>query len=140
MLSSIGMAVAGVSEIGSPVIHPDRFFIDGEWAKPSTDATFEILDSNDEPLFFRVAEAREPDMERAVSAARIAFDSGPWPLLTHRQRAEYLRSLAQALEAREAVLTDIWPRESGVTISYARGSGTRGAGILRFYASLADSF
>ena len=43
-------------------------------------------------------------MSRAVAAARQAFDEGPWPRLTHAERAEYLRALAAGLEERNDVL------------------------------------
>jgi len=45
-----------------------------------------------EEVIFQVAEARGADMDRAVTAARKAFDKGPWPRLTHAERADYLRS------------------------------------------------
>ena len=71
----------------APVTHPDRFFIGGEWVAPSSDATIDVIDSGTEELFFRVAEAQADDMSRAVAAARTAFDDGPWPGLTHAERA-----------------------------------------------------
>ena len=46
------------------------------------------------------AEAQEADMARAVAAARQAFDEGPWPRLTHAERAEYLRAIAEGLRGR----------------------------------------
>jgi acyl-CoA reductase-like NAD-dependent aldehyde dehydrogenase len=71
----------------APVRNTDRFFIGGEWVKPSTDSMIDVIDSGTEVLFFRVAEAQADDMSRAVAAARQAFDEGPWPRLTHAQRA-----------------------------------------------------
>ena len=76
-----------------PLGNADRFFIGGEWVKPSSDAKIEVIDSGTEEFFFRVAEAQEEDMSRAVAAAREAFDEGPWPRMTHAQRAEYLRAI-----------------------------------------------
>ena len=52
-------------------------------------------------------------MDRAIAAARNAFDDGPWPRLSHGERAEYLRALGKELAARGDALGDIWPRESG---------------------------
>jgi aldehyde dehydrogenase (NAD+) len=129
-----------VSEIGSPVRHPDRFFVGGEWVRPSTEAMIDVVDSNNEELFFRVAEAHEADMSAAVAAARDAFDIGPWPRLTHVQRADYLRALGDELRARSDVLADIWPRESGVLFTMAKGSGAGAAAILEYYADLAVDY
>ena len=50
-------------------------------------------------------------MARAVEAARTAFDEGPWPQLTHAERAEYLRALGAALmERNDALGAAVAPR------------------------------
>jgi aldehyde dehydrogenase (NAD+) len=124
----------------TPVRHPDRFFIGGQWVQPSSDAMIDVFDSNDEQLFFSIAEAHAPDMDRAVGAATAAFDEGPWPRLTHVQRAEYLRAMAAELRSRGHTLADIWPRESGVLHAVAKNAGPGGAKILDFYADLAVDY
>ncbi|MFV0307817.1 MAG: aldehyde dehydrogenase [Desertimonas sp.] len=124
----------------APVAHADRFFIGGQWVTPSTDSMIDVIDSGTEQLFFRVAEAQAPDMARAVHAARQAFDEGPWPRLSHAERADYLRALAEGLRERSGAIGEIWPRESGVLHAIARHSG-RGAGAtFDYYAGLADTF
>jgi acyl-CoA reductase-like NAD-dependent aldehyde dehydrogenase len=100
----------------------------------------DVIDSNDEELFFRVAEARTPDMRRAVEAARSAFDDGPWPQLSHEERGHYLRELGAALLGLGDALADTWPRESGALYSIARSSGAVAASILNSYADLAPDF
>ena len=70
---------------------PERFFIGGGWAAPSSTATLEVIDPSSEAIYLRVAEAQQPDMARAVGAAREAFDSGPWHV-THAERAAFLRA------------------------------------------------
>ena len=70
------------SQAGAPVRHADRFFIGGQWTT-HVHATIKVIDPGTEELYFRVAEAQVADIERAVSAAREAFDNGPWPRLTH---------------------------------------------------------
>ena len=124
----------------APIKHPDRFFIDGAWAAPSSAAKIEVIDSATEQLFVRVAEAQAADVDRAVAAARQAFDRGPWPRLTHAERAAYLRGIARELEARADDLARIWTTESGVIHGIAQG-GSRGLGsIYDFYAGLAETF
>lgn len=59
--------------------HPDRFYVGGEWLAPSSSARIEVRDSGTEDVFLTVAEAQADDVERAVAAARRAFDEGPWP-------------------------------------------------------------
>jgi aldehyde dehydrogenase (NAD+) len=124
----------------APIRRPDRFFIGGEWVKPSSAAMIDVIDSNNEELYFSVSEARETDMDRAITAARDAFDNGPWPQLAHAQRAEYLGALASEIRHRSDVLADIWPRESGGLFTAAKGLANTGARILDYYASLADDY
>ncbi len=132
------MAIA--NDISAPLRHADRFFIGGEWVKPSSDAVIDVIDSTSEKLFFSVAEAKEPDMARAVAAARQAFDEGPWPRLSHEQRAEYLRAIATELEGRTEDLGQIWPRESGVLHGVAKGSVAGASATFNYYAGLAQTF
>jgi acyl-CoA reductase-like NAD-dependent aldehyde dehydrogenase len=112
-----------------PLRSPDRFYIDGDWVKPSTDSAFDVVDSHSEELYFRVAEAQPADMDLAIGAARRAFDHGPWPRLTHTERGEYLRAMADRLETRADTYGQIWPRESGVV--HAIRSGTVGHNAFR---------
>ena len=129
-----------MTNAAAPVRHPDRFFIGGEWAEPSSDIMIDVIDSGTEELFFRVAEAQAADIDRAVSAARVAFDDGPWPSLTHAERAEYLRALGPALESRAEALAQIWPRESGTVHAIARFAAKSMQKDFDAYAALADTF
>jgi aldehyde dehydrogenase (NAD+) len=128
------------NETAAPVRHADRFFIGGEWVQPSSNASIDVIDSATEELFLRVAEAKEGDMSRAVAAARQAFDEGPWPRLTHAERAEHMRALADAIDARADDLGQIWPKQSGVLHWIASASVGYVTGLFRYYAGLAATF
>jgi acyl-CoA reductase-like NAD-dependent aldehyde dehydrogenase len=123
-----------------PLRSADFFFIDGQWVKPSSDATIDVIDSSTEQLYFQVPEAQPADMDLAIGAARRAFDRGPWPRMTHAERAGYLRALADALEARASDYSQMWPRESGVLYSIAKSSEPGAPATLRFYADLANNY
>jgi acyl-CoA reductase-like NAD-dependent aldehyde dehydrogenase len=124
----------------APVAHADRFFIGGEWVAPSSDATIDVIDSTTAELYYTVAEAAAVDMTRAVAAARHAFDAGPWPRLTHAQRAEYLRAMAAGLLEHGDVLSQLWPRETGTLYKISQFAGRIGSKALESYAALADTF
>jgi acyl-CoA reductase-like NAD-dependent aldehyde dehydrogenase len=128
------------SEPAASLRHADRFFIGGEWVAPATDATIDVIDSGTEEVFFTVAEAREADMSRAIDAARRAFDEGPWPRLTHAERAGYLRAMAAGIKERSDDISQIWPRQSGVLHSIARWGGFGSSATFEYYAGLADTF
>jgi aldehyde dehydrogenase (NAD+) len=128
------------NETRAPLRHADRFFIGGEWVLPSSGAKIDVIDSGTEQLFFSVAEARGADISRAVAAARQAFDQGPWPRMSHAERAEHLRAIGAGLKARAEDLGQIWPRESGVLHSIAQYAGVGASGTFDYYAGLAGTF
>jgi acyl-CoA reductase-like NAD-dependent aldehyde dehydrogenase len=119
---------------------PDHFFIGGEWVKPTSSDQIDVINSSTEEVFFRVAEAKAEDMDRAIAAAREAFDRGPWPRLTHAERAEYLLKIADALQERGPEIGSIWSGQAGILHWMAQASGPGHGQPFRYYASLADEF
>lgn len=119
----------------------DRLYIGGQWEKPSREGSFAVIASHDESVAYHVAEAHEEDVARAVAAARLAFDEGPWPSMTHAERANWMRLLADALEVRADRFALGWTIESGVV---RRHGAARMPGLLtkhlRTYADYAGSF
>jgi aldehyde dehydrogenase (NAD+) len=99
-----------------------------------------VIDSGTEELFFSVAEAQAADISRAVAAAKEAFDTGPWPRLSHAERAVYLRAIGEEIAKRTEDLGQIWPRESGVLHAIARNTGKGAKRTFNAFADLADSF
>src|SRR5215475_14436669 len=128
------------SQASAPIRHADRFFIGGQWVAPSSDATIKVIDPGTEELYFSVAEAQAADIARAVGAAREAFDSGPWPRLTHEQRADYLRALAAEVRKTGDDVAQVWPREAGVIFPMAKFAAFGAAASFDYYADLAATF
>jgi len=122
------------------ITHPDRFYIGGEWVTPSSDETIRVVDSTNEEVFLTVAEANDADMSRAVGAAREAFDSGPWPRMSHAERAQYLRAMAAGLRERGADVGQIWPRETGMLHSVAEKTGDVAGAYFDEHADMANTF
>ncbi len=118
----------------------ERFFIGGEWVAPSSTSVIDVIDSGTEETFFRVAEAQAADMDRAIGAAREAFDRGPWPRLSPAERAEFLRAFGVRLRERAEEIAEIWPRESGILAPHAKGSVPKSANAWDFYADLAATY
>src|SRR5271154_2690936 len=103
-----------MSGVNTTIRMPGRFFIGGEWVAASSDAMIDVVSPSTEKVYLRVAEAQAPDINRAVEAARQAFDHGPWPRMSHAERAGYLSAIGQAVVARSGELADIWSSEMGV--------------------------
>ncbi len=128
------------SPAAASVRHADRFFIGGEWVKPSSESTIDVVDSTNEEVFLTVAEAQADDMARAVGAARNAFDNGPWAALSHQERAGYLRAIAAGLRERANDLSQVWPRESGVLYALSSSVASEAAAVFEYYAGLAGTY
>ncbi|MFT4234109.1 MAG: aldehyde dehydrogenase family protein, partial [Microbacterium sp.] len=75
--------------------HPDKLYIGGEWVPPQSGSQFAIIDSATEDVFYHVAETGPGDMDAAIAAARHTFDNTDWAFLDPRERAGYLRRIAQ---------------------------------------------
>ena len=131
---------ASTTHARPPVAHPDRFFIGGEWVAPSSSATINVIAPATEELYLSVAAANEADIDRAVDAARTAFDSGPWPRLSPIERAAYLTRLADELDRRAGDLARVWPNEMGILHSMAQLFVPGTSGTYRSYAAMAETF
>ncbi|MDP1795371.1 MAG: aldehyde dehydrogenase [Acidimicrobiales bacterium] len=128
------------NQVRSPLSNADRFFIGGEWVSPSSDSVFDVIDSGTEEVYLRVAEAQAPDIDRAITAARAAFDEGPWPRMTHAERATFLEALGAGVAGRGDDLADIWPRQSGALHKVAKYSSLGAEATFKYYAGLAETF
>jgi acyl-CoA reductase-like NAD-dependent aldehyde dehydrogenase len=93
--------------------HPNEFFVGGEWVTPSSADRIVVTDSHSERPFVSVPEARAADMDRAITAAHDAFARGPWPRMSHTERGDYLRGLADGIRVRAAEFGQILPKECG---------------------------
>jgi acyl-CoA reductase-like NAD-dependent aldehyde dehydrogenase len=121
--------------IESPLKHPDKFFIDGRWIDPASAATIKVINSGTEEEFVAVAEATDEDVNRAVAAARQAFDYGPWPRMSHLERAEHIRALAAEIDKLAEAHALLWSVEAGVLHSL---SSQRMPALARYYNGFAD--
>lgn len=120
--------------------HPDKVFIDGKWVEPSSTSTFEVLNSTTEELFLTVPEAKEEDVNRAVAAARHAFDHGPWPRMTPEERAEHIKAMAKELETLHDPHAKIWTVEAGALYSFTKMRAANISNDYLSYANLVDTF
>ncbi len=120
--------------------HPEKLFIGGVWQNASTENRFEVRAAHDESVIYRIAEATEADLSRAVAAARQAFDIGPWPRLSHRERAGWMEKIAAAFDRRADDFARLWTLESGVLYTLAQARCKNLSAPFRFYGGLAQTF
>ena len=97
----------------------NNFYVGGEWSKPLSDRELELISPVTEEYFVRVPEASEADVDRAVRAARQAFDHGPWPRMTVQERAKYVTAIGEKLKKRLPLLINVWTAQVGAPQSFA---------------------
>ncbi len=99
---------------------PKGMLIDGEWINSISGKTFETFNpATGEPLA-RVAEGDGADIDRAVKAARKAFESGPWPSLSPSERGRLLWKLGDLLEQHLEEFAELESLDNGKPLSVAR--------------------
>lgn len=119
----------------------DRLFIGGEWVRPATTAELDVVSASTEQVVARVAAAGPADIDRAVAAARSAFDSGAWPRMAPIERADALTRLVGAIGERTNDLADAISSEVGSPRKWAKyGQVAIAAAVLKVYADLAGTY
>lgn len=121
-----------------PVVAPGRHFINGEFVEGVAGRTFETLNPATNRPITSVAEGTAEDVDRAVRAARAAFDDGPWPRMPAEARAAVLRRVATQIDARVDEIAQTESRDTGIPIGQIhRGQIPRAAENFRFFADMA---
>jgi betaine-aldehyde dehydrogenase len=119
----------------------DRLFIGNEWVAPATEATIDVISPISEEVYARTPDGSPADIDRAVAAARDAFDNGPWPTMTPQDRADAIAALSQALQKRGAEIADVVTNENGAPASQSMGMQVFAATmVLDIYADIARSY
>jgi aldehyde dehydrogenase (NAD+) len=98
----------------------DRLFIGGEWVQPQSRELTQVVSPSTEKVFAQVPAGSRADVDRAVRAARTAFDDGPWPGTTPVERVEVLRRLSAAFDANTEDLAQLITQEMGCPITLSR--------------------
>src|SRR5262249_60902289 len=91
----------------------ERLFLGGEWVAPASGQTLPVLSPASEAEIGRFPRATIADADRAVAAARRAFDEGPWPRMSPAARSDVLLAMAEHLRARRRELADLSVGEAG---------------------------
>jgi aldehyde dehydrogenase (NAD+) len=116
-----------------------QFYIDGAWIAPDGTGTLEVVDPTTEDLFATVPAGTPADVDRAVRAAKTAFE--PWRAVPPADRASLLREVAAAIERRTDELADIEAHEIGMPKDQAARTQVRlGVRAFTTAADLLDRF
>jgi betaine-aldehyde dehydrogenase len=118
-----------------------ELYIGGEWVAPSGSDVIEVISPSTEEVFGQVPHASTADADRAVAAARHAFDEGPWPHMTPVERGEAVGRLSAALQARSQDIADTISSENGSPKQWSiMGQVFSATMVLDSYAALATHY
>jgi aldehyde dehydrogenase (NAD+) len=98
-------------------VRTGRLYIDGSW-EDAVD-TFEQIHPATGEMTAQLASGGPEDIDRAVRAARRAFDEGPWPTLDPRERRRTLLRIAEAVDQRAEELNRLQSLDNGMPIAFS---------------------
>src|SRR6201987_5726989 len=101
---------------------PRKMLINGKWAEAASGKTFPTYDPSTGEVLARIAEGDREDIDRAVKAARAAFDSGPSPRLTPSERGRLIWKLADLLEQHTQEFAELETLDNGKPLKIARAA------------------
>jgi acyl-CoA reductase-like NAD-dependent aldehyde dehydrogenase len=105
----------------------DELFIGGRWQSPSTTQRLSVISPHTEEPIGETPQAAPEDVDKAVAAARKAFDDGPWPRLTVGERMEKIEKLAAVYAGEADEMADLITAEMGSPRSFSRLGQASGA-------------
>ena len=133
-------ATAGTQKLGDPARdflgRAGRHFIGGEWVEPADAGTFESLDPATGRPIAELAQGGPADVDRAVSAAREAFEGG-WAATAPHKRSALIWALAELIRANRDELAELESLDNGKPLADARGRHAAAVNYLRYYAGWA---
>jgi betaine-aldehyde dehydrogenase len=123
------------------MVNRDKFFIGGDWVDPAGNDTLAVISPATEEVIAKVPDATTADVDRAVAAAREAFDSGPWPQMAPAERADMMATISGLLQARYEEIAQTISEEMGSPISFSvMGQVFAATMVLDYYTGLAREY
>ncbi|WP_405097262.1 betaine-aldehyde dehydrogenase [Oceanobacillus sp. FSL H7-0719] len=113
-------------------------YINGQWVEAISGNTRDIINPYNQEVIAVVAEGNAQDSEKAIAAAREAFDHGEWPNRPATERAKIVHRIAELIERDQEELAKLESLDTGKTLEESRWDMEDIAGVFRYYAELAD--
>src|ERR1700687_3336882 len=120
-------------------IGPTKLLINGKWVDSASGKTFPTINPSTGEVITQVAEADAADVDKAVAAARAAFDKGPWRKMSASQRGVLMNKLANLIEKHTDELAQLESLDNGKPYHVARAAALAlTTACYRYYAGWAD--
>ena len=114
-----------------------KLWINGEWTEPESENTISVTNPATEQIFATVADAERADAEKAIDAARDAFDNTDWSQ-NHALRKKVLLKAAELLRKDAARLAHLETLDNGMPIGWAKRFIPDVAGFFEYYAGFTE--
>lgn len=115
----------------------EQLYINGEWISVTNGELLPVYNPASGEILAYVASAGKEDAEKAIQAAREAFDKGPWPHTSPFERSQLLNKLADKIDEHQEELAHLETRNNGKTLRESRFDMQDAAKTFRYYAGLA---
>ncbi|WP_156855154.1 betaine-aldehyde dehydrogenase [Oceanobacillus sp. AG] len=113
-------------------------YINGQWVEAISGNTRDIINPYNQEVIAVVADGNAQDSEKAIAAAREAFDQGDWPNTPATERAKIVKKIADLIDRDQEELAKLESLDTGKTLEESRWDMEDIAGVFRYYAELAD--
>ncbi|CAH9120181.1 unnamed protein product [Cuscuta epithymum] len=136
----LSTAAAIEEPIKPPVsVEHTQLLINGQFVDSASGKTFPTLDPRTGEVIAHVAEGETEDINRAVSAARKAFDEGPWPKMTAYERSKVMLRCADLIEKHKDEIAALETWDNGKPfLQSATTEVPMLVRLIRYYAGWAD--
>ena len=114
-----------------------QLFINGEFVDSKSGKTFQSINPFNQQPIASVARADADDARAAISAARRAFDEGPWPRMNREERSALLKALSDKINERQKELVALEVADSGSTVRKAKEDIYLSARNMNYFSKLA---
>ncbi len=115
-----------------------RQYIDGEWVESANKNTRDIINPYNQEVIFTVSEGTKEDAERAILAARRAFESGEWSQETAETRGKKVRAIADKIKEHRKALARLETLDTGKTLEESYADMDDIHNVFMYFAGLAD--
>lgn len=121
------------------MLPPAKLLIGGQWIDSASGKTFDTVNPATEEVTAKIAEAGPEDVEKAVAAARKAYDEGPWPKMAASDRGKVLRRIADGIRKNLQAFADLETADTGKTLfDSGKVEVPLAAELFEYYGGWAD--
>ena len=119
-MATIASPIEILSSVTKFLKQPKKMLIGGEWVEAASGRTFDAYNPADGEVLAKVAEGDRADIDRAVKAARKAFEEGPWPDMLPAERARLLWRIADLIDQHHDELAELETLDNGKPLLFSR--------------------